>query len=69
MLKNKKIARIGEGCVACGGCVKACTRTALTVDRGMRASVDESKCIGCGKCEKTCHAGVIELTTREAASV
>ena len=51
-------------CVACGVCLKACPKGALSIYRGCFAQVDEEKCVGCGLCAKTCPAGCIAITER-----
>jgi ferredoxin len=60
----KKIAKILSECVACGCCMKICPKQAISVPKGIRAEVDESKCIGCGKCAKACPAQVIQIIER-----
>ena len=63
----KKLAIIDRNtCVACGACMKACPREAITIYRGCFAVVDEAKCVGCGLCAKTCPAGCIALKERSA---
>ena len=54
-------------CVACGACVKACPRGAVSVWKGCYAQVDPERCVGCGLCVKTCPAGCIEKKERGAA--
>ena len=54
-------------CAACGACMKACPRGAITIYRGCYAMVEESKCVGCGLCGKTCPAGCIAATERSGA--
>ncbi|MGL5437262.1 MAG: 4Fe-4S dicluster domain-containing protein [Lachnospiraceae bacterium] len=66
MSNKKKTACIGKECVACGRCINECPIGALSVYKGMYATVDENKCIGCGKCVRVCPAGVIEFKAREA---
>ena len=61
---KKKAIVDQQRCVACGACVKACPRVALSVWRGCYAQVDEAKCVGCGLCAKTCPAGCIALEQR-----
>ena len=51
-------------CVACGVCLKACPKGALSIYRGCFAQVEEEKCVGCGLCAKACPAGCIAITER-----
>lgn len=61
----KKLAIVERKvCVACGACMKACPKDAVTVYRGCYATVDDAKCVGCGLCVKTCPAGCIETRER-----
>ena len=61
----KKLAVVDKSvCVACGACVKACPKGAVSVWRGCYAQVEEAKCVGCGLCAKTCPAGCIEIKQR-----
>lgn len=66
---SKNIAYIGKDCVACGVCTKHCPRAALTIRKGMYATVDHATCVGCGKCSTVCPAGVIEMVAREVKVV
>lgn len=64
----KKLAIVDKAvCVACGACMKACPRGAISIYRGCYALVDTAKCIGCGLCGRTCPAGCI--TCRERSEV
>ena len=64
----KKLAIVERKvCVACGACMKACPKDAVTVYRGCYATVDDAKCVGCGLCVKTCPAGCIETRERSDA--
>ncbi len=46
----RKKAKVGtDECVACGCCVKVCPRNAISIFRGLYASVDKNLCVGCGK--------------------
>ena len=54
-------------CVACGMCLKACPREALTIHLGCYALGDAQKCVGCGLCAKVCPAACIAVTERSAA--
>ena len=61
----KKIAVIDQTvCVACGVCMKACPREAVSIYRGCYAVVDRKKCVGCGLCAKVCPAGCISTAER-----
>lgn len=51
-------------CVACGVCMKACPREAISIWKGCYAVVAET-CVGCGICAKTCPAGCIQLKEGE----
>ena len=64
----KKLAFVDKQiCVACGVCMKACPKGAVSVYRGCFAVVREDKCVGCGLCAKSCPAGCIALKERSAA--
>lgn len=54
-------------CVACGVCVKACPKGAISIYKGCFACVDEEKCVGCGLCARACPAGCIETKERSQA--
>ena len=54
-------------CVACGVCMKACPKNAISIYKGCYAVVEEAKCVGCGLCTKACPAGCI--VTRERSEV
>jgi len=51
-------------CVACGACMKACPKSAISIYRGCYAVVDGSKCVGCGLCARVCPAGCIAIRER-----
>ena len=51
-------------CVACGVCLKACRKEAISIYRGCFAQVDEEKCVGCGLCARACPAGCIAIPER-----
>ena len=66
--KTMKLAEVEVGhCVACGACMQACPRKAVSVFRGCHAMVDADICIGCGICARTCPAGCISVKQREGA--
>lgn len=64
-MASKRFANVGEYCVACGSCIKACPMSAISIWKGVMAQVDKEKCVGCGKCVKECPAGTIALYDRE----
>ena len=55
-------------CVACGVCMKACPKAAISIYRGCYAVADAAKCVGCGLCAKACPAGCIETKERSEAT-
>ena len=64
----KKLAFVDQKiCAACGVCMKACSKGAVSVYRGCYAAVEEGKCVGCGLCAKACPAGCITLKERSEA--
>ena len=48
-------------CVACGTCQNVCPRGAITILRGLYATVDPAHCVGCGMCSRECPAEVIRM--------
>ena len=54
-------------CVACGVCLKACRKEAISIYKGCYAQVEEEKCVGCGLCAKACPAGCITVLERSSA--
>lgn len=66
-MASKKVAAPNRSrCAACGACIKACPKGALSVYKGCYAVVTEEICVGCGKCAKTCPADCIVIKEREA---
>ena len=64
----KKLAAADRAvCVACGACLKACPRGAISIFRGCYAAVDPDKCVGCGLCAKACPAGCMTTSERSPA--
>ena len=55
---NKKV------CVACGVCLKACRKEAISIYKGCFAQVNAQSCVGCGLCAKACPAGCISVVER-----
>ncbi len=64
-MRNKKVAKIGSQCVACGTCIRECPFGAIKITNGVKANVNTEICVGCGKCSKICPASVIEIIARE----
>ena len=61
----KKLAVVDQTvCVACGVCMKACPRSAISIYRGCYASVNAEKCIGCNLCGKACPIECISVRER-----
>ena len=61
----KKLAFVDQKtCVACGVCMNACPKGAISIYRGCYAVVEEGKCVGCGLCGKACPAGCITVKER-----
>lgn len=67
MALSKRLAQVGEECVACGTCMKVCPRAAIRVMSGVIARVNGELCVGCGKCARVCPADVIALVERGTA--
>ena len=64
----KKTAVVNHArCVACGVCMKACPRGAISIHRGCYAFIDAGKCVGCGLCGKACPAECIIPKERSEA--
>ena len=61
---KRKAAPDKKICVACGVCLRACRKEAISIYRGCFAQVDEEKCVGCGLCARACPAGCIAITER-----
>ena len=52
-----------DRCIACGACIEACDRGAVTSDRGIVVTTRE-RCTACGACVDVCYAGARELVGR-----
>ena len=61
----KKTANVDRKvCAACGACMKACPKGAISIWRGCYAQVETEKCVGCGLCARTCPAACIALVEK-----
>ena len=65
-MKKKAVVEKNR-CVACGVCMKACPKNAISIYKGCYALVEEAKCVGCGLCAKVCPAGCIVTRERSEA--
>ena len=64
----KKLAFVDQKtCVACGVCMKACPKDAVSIYRGCYAAVEEGKCVGCGLCARVGPAGCVTVKERSEA--
>ena len=64
----KKLAFVERKvCVACGVCMKACPKGAISIYKGCFAQVNAEKCVGCGLCTRACPAGCIATHERSEA--
>ena len=45
-----------ERCIACGSCVSACTRGALTMESGAKVQLNRQKCDECFACVSECYS-------------
>ncbi|MBT2156460.1 4Fe-4S binding protein [Clostridioides difficile] len=62
LIKKKYANILANECVACGSCIKACPRSAISVPCGISAKLIEIYVLD-GICEKICPASVIEIIT------
>lgn len=66
MSKVRRLAVVQKDkCVACGSCVKVCSRKAIGVPNGIYAIVSKELCVGCGLCARECPATVIYMGKME----
>lgn len=54
-----EIAFAAKSCLRCGGCVEACPRAAIDLDRPGR--IDRNRCDACGDCAEACQSGALRL--------
>lgn len=64
-MKKRKAQISKNDCVACGSCLKVCPKNAITIIKGLYASVNEQLCVGCSKCAIECPASVITMEVYE----
>ena len=57
---------ISSKCIACGTCVTACQRGALSLKDGV-LRISRSLCDVCGKCSQACLSGALNLVGREVS--
>lgn len=57
------------GCTACGSCVEACRKNAVSFNEHGVAQVDEELCVGCGLCEKACPQRIIHMHRAEESFI
>ena len=50
-----------DRCRACGRCIEACDRGAVTMDGDRAGFPSPARCLGCGKCSTVCPAGARKL--------
>lgn len=48
-------------CKSCGACISACPNSAISLDTGNKAFVDEGKCLTCGYCTPVCPQFAIRI--------
>jgi pyruvate formate lyase activating enzyme len=61
------LSYLREKCIACGACVTACPKGALSTDTAGKVVVHRKRCTPCGICAETCDAKALEMVGREAS--
>ena len=56
----------GERCIACGACINACPKGAISLSRGAFLT-DVNLCLGIGACVDVCPSGARELCGKETS--
>ena len=59
-MHSKVKPSVGDGCTACGTCIKHCPADAITIIDG-KAKINQEKCIGCAECIAVCPQKVVSI--------
>ena len=63
---NRQLLFRPDRCTACGLCLQACPRGALSMN-GQKVALNSDLCDSCGICCETCYSGALELAGYEAS--
>jgi glycyl-radical enzyme activating protein len=59
------LSYLPEKCIACGACIEACPKGALSADAGGKAVLERKRCTPCGACAEKCDAKALEMVGRD----